>query len=312
MGKVLITLVNMINSPLVSIIMPVYNGSFYLKEAILSILNQTYKNFEFIIIDDGSTDNSLEIIQEFNDKDNRIQYISRENRGLVFSLNQALGISSGKYIARMDADDISLPNRLLKQVELMEHEFLDICGCHYHIIGENNKFLDSILVPLDHQSLLLYLYHGVPFAHGSVMFRHKFLIKNNIKYGENFTFAEDKALWMKMYDLGAKFGNLNEFLFLYREYNKSLSKQRKSLILKDINTIRKNIIANHLSKIYCLIKESASNIKFLSQREVEYLSDLILLFIFSKRFKFFLLPIFYRIPIRYKIISFFKLVRSLK
>lgn len=98
----------MINNPTISVVISVYNGEKYLSEAIESVLNQTYKDFEFIIINDGSTDNSLEIIKKYQNQDERIVLISRENKGLVSSLNEGIEKAKGKYIARMDADDICL------------------------------------------------------------------------------------------------------------------------------------------------------------------------------------------------------------
>ena len=102
--------------PLISVILPVYNGSLYLKESIDSILNQTYTNFELIIINDGSKDNSEEVIKSYND--DRIKYLSQENRGLAATLNIGIKLTNGIYIARMDQDDISLPERFKKQIFL--------------------------------------------------------------------------------------------------------------------------------------------------------------------------------------------------
>src|SRR5688500_8514963 len=105
--------------PLVSVLMPVYNAEAYVSEAIQSILQQTYKNFEFLIINDGSTDNSEKLINTFSDS--RIRYIrNSENIKLVATLNKGIDLSVGKYLVRMDADDISLPERLQKQVDFME------------------------------------------------------------------------------------------------------------------------------------------------------------------------------------------------
>ncbi|WP_244834814.1 glycosyltransferase family 2 protein [Clostridium sp. BJN0001] len=104
----------------VSVIMPVFNAEKYLEESIKSVLNQTYKNFEFIIINDGSTDSSLSIINKFKSMDNRIRVIDQKNNGIVYSLNKGISTAKGKYIARMDADDISLPNRIKNQVKYME------------------------------------------------------------------------------------------------------------------------------------------------------------------------------------------------
>jgi glycosyltransferase involved in cell wall biosynthesis len=204
--------------------MPVYNGEKYLDEAIQSILNQTYENFEFIIINDGSTDKSLEIIEKYKSQDERIVVISRENKGLIDSLNEGIEKSKGKYIARMDADDISLPTRFEKQIELMEKEDADICGCHWFIMNELGKSIDCSTVPLSNPSLLLYLSYSVPFAHGSVMIRKSFLEDNRLYYGSGYAkHAEDYDLWIKMFECGAKFVNVDDFLFRYRQFKQSLS-----------------------------------------------------------------------------------------
>jgi len=108
-----------VKNSLVTVLMPVYNGEKYLNEAIDSILNQTYTNFEFLIINDGSTDRSVEIIKGYNDS--RIKLIhNKKNMGLVYTLNRGLALALGKYIVRMDADDISLPNRFKLQLDFME------------------------------------------------------------------------------------------------------------------------------------------------------------------------------------------------
>ena len=105
--------------PFVSVVMSVYNGELFLKEAIDSILSQTYKKFEFIIIDDGSTDGSLNIINEYSDERIKI-LVNPKNEGLIFSLNKGIELALGTYIVRMDADDISLPQRIEEQVSFME------------------------------------------------------------------------------------------------------------------------------------------------------------------------------------------------
>src|SRR5687768_2170096 len=121
--------------PVISVIMPVYNTAAYLRESIESILTQTFKDFEFIIINDGSADNSEEIILGYNDQ--RIKYLKNEvNKGYVFSLNRALKIATGKYIARLDSDDLSLPGRLMAQYNFMEnHPQVIVCGCAFESIG---------------------------------------------------------------------------------------------------------------------------------------------------------------------------------
>ena len=124
------------NLSLVSVIMPVYNGAMYLNEAITSILRQTYSNFEFIIINDGSTDLSEEIILSFSDS--RIVYVKNpENYRLIKTLNLGFSMAKGRYIARMDADDISHPDRLLKQVDFLDHNI------EYGLVGTGVNLLNS-------------------------------------------------------------------------------------------------------------------------------------------------------------------------
>ena len=126
--------------PKISVIMSVFNGSKFLADAIQSILNQTFKEFELIIVDDGSTDNSLNIIRSFESADSRIKVISKLNEGLAKSLNAAISASQGDFIARMDADDISYKNRLEKQYEYMQkNKSIDLCGCSMDIIDEHGN-----------------------------------------------------------------------------------------------------------------------------------------------------------------------------
>jgi glycosyltransferase involved in cell wall biosynthesis len=182
-------------TPTISVLMPVYNAEKYLDEAIQSILDQTYQNFEFIIINDGSTDKSLEIIEKHQNQNEKILVISRKHKGLIASLNEGIDIAKGKYIARMDADDISLSQRFENQLNLMESEILDICGCHLFIINKQNKYVSTRIVSTKEDFNKMILSRSVPFAHGSVMIRRDFLISNNLRYGQTkYNKAEDYAL----------------------------------------------------------------------------------------------------------------------
>jgi len=291
-----------------SVVLPVYNAEKYLDEAIQSILNQTYTNFEFIIINDGSTDSSLEIIKKYKNQDDRIILITRENRGLISSLNEGIEQSKGKFIARMDADDISLPTRFKKQVILMENNNIDICGCHFSMINKNGKYIKTIYCPLDNDSLLLFLTLIVPFAHGSVMINKRFLIHHNLKYGENEN-AEDKALWASMYNEGARFDNVNEVLFEYREFNESLSKLNGINLRNDNKKVKLELINNHYNTIREALISLSKRINHLSHTETEFLADLVFfLFWYKKDFKY--LKLLKKVPFRYKIISFLKILKS--
>ena len=143
--------------PLISVVMPVYNSAPFLAEAIESILSQTLRDFELLIVYDNSNDSSLEIIRNYQQVDNRIKIIYGINNGLIGALNQGMEAAQGKFVARMDSDDISLPLRFEKQVQLMESVGGDICGCHFLIINDIGKLVDAKLVPLCPSSFSIFL-----------------------------------------------------------------------------------------------------------------------------------------------------------
>jgi len=296
------------DDPFVSVIMPVYNGELYLADAIESILNQTYENIELIIINDGSTDDSLSIIKKYAAEDKRIVNVSRENKGLIKTLNECVQMSKGEYIARMDSDDISLPYRLEMQIKLMVGSCLDVCGCHYSVINKYGKYIDTVYVPLDDNSLLLYLIQGVPFAHGAAVIRKGFLEDNELSYGlGGVKYAEDKALWIRIYSLQGKFGNVNEVLFKYREFNQSLSKINSQEIRKDNDKMKSDFFKRHSEEVASGVKALANDLEQLSNRELEYLADLtIRLFLGKKDIVYW--RIFKKIPVRAKSIAFLKLL----
>ncbi|MDY9918633.1 MAG: glycosyltransferase [Proteiniphilum sp.] len=201
--------------PLVSIILPVFNAESYVNYAIESILEQTYDNYELIIINDGSTDQSLKIINSY--QDSRIVLINRENKGLAISLNEGLNIAKGTYIARMDADDVCLPTRLEKQIEYFVKnpqtvllgtgaELIDINGntIGYHIPYTGNKLLKKLI-----------FHYGCVFKHPSVMFNKN--VANDVgNYNELIgKYIEDYFLWSKLAKKG-KINNIPEILIKYR------------------------------------------------------------------------------------------------
>jgi len=214
--------------PEISIILPVYNGELYLSKSIESILNQTFDNFEFIIINDGSTDNSLKIIKHYANLDSRIILISRDNKGLIYTLNEGIEKSKSEYIVRMDQDDVSLKNRLELQYRFVRNNALDICGGDYAVIDRNDNVLNTYRLPKKDFEILLNLASGVPFPHPSVMMRKSFLNSSGLKYGGGgYCQAEDLDLWLKMYNKGAKFGNVNSILLEYRILTNSMSRVNK-------------------------------------------------------------------------------------
>jgi glycosyltransferase involved in cell wall biosynthesis len=257
-----------------SVVMSVYNAEEYLDDAIKSILKQTFNTFEFIIINDGSSDGSLDIIKKYQKEDQRIILISRENKGLIYSLNEGVECAKGEFIARMDADDISHSNRFEQQMKQIKNDSADICGCHYFVINNVGKLINTILVPLDNESLYLYLAFSVPFAHGSVIIRKKFLIENNLEYGQNFKYAEDKYLWIQMFEKDAIFTNVNNTLFYYREIQESKSRIESKEIYLDDKNIKDLFLKKYVIQFKAVCKSLSNKFETLSIREQEHLLDL--------------------------------------
>ena len=207
-------------SPGISVIMPVYNGEKFLKEAVESILNQTFKDFEFLIVYDESTDETLSIIQGFQEQDERVVLINGDKEGISGALNKGIEKARGKYIARLDADDISLPTRFETQINHMESLGLDICGGHSLLIDSDGKVNGIGVVPRSHDLCGLSMMFMVPFAHSSVMILKGFLTNSSLKYQGNY---EDLDLWTRMFSAGAKFGNVDDIVIRYRVLAVSLS-----------------------------------------------------------------------------------------
>lgn len=211
----------------VSVIMSVYNSEKFLKESVASILNQTFSDFEFIIIDDCSTDNSLTIIKAFAEKDSRIKIIrNSENIGLTKSLNKALSLAKGKYIARMDADDIALPERFEKQVAFLEtHPSIFLLGTQveYFNTDDNTRTYPPRATSQAQIEQLLRSNRN-PFAHPSIMFRNE----PGICYREKFVYAQDFDLYLNLLSQNKQLANLPQVLLRYRLQPGSVSFSRRA------------------------------------------------------------------------------------
>ncbi|KAF3981792.1 MAG: glycosyltransferase [Methylococcales symbiont of Hymedesmia sp. n. MRB-2018] len=207
---------------LVSVLMPVYNAEKYLDEAIQSILNQTFTDFEFIIINDGSSDNSLNIIKKYQQQDSRIVVVSRENKGLIFSLNEGVSLVKGKYIVRMDADDISLPTRIERQIAFLEEHNLDICGSAsvwFNQQGEQIPFCHAIS---DRDIKFSFMFYCA-LQHPTVIMNT--CIFKSLAYDQDFKYAEDYKMWIDVALQGYKIGNTPEVLFKYRQHENQICHQ---------------------------------------------------------------------------------------
>lgn len=247
--------------PLVSVIMPLYNSEKYISDAINSILKQSLENFELLILNDGSSDSGAKVVKNF--KDPRLDIITHaENKGLVSSLNELIKISRGKYIARMDADDISLPDRLKKQTLFLEkHQEFGMVGSLYAKIDSNGLIQNVEAVPISNSDIKLGLLVKNCFAHGSIMFRRSVLAYSNYPYELNYPHAEDYALWLRLRKT-TKMANLSEVLYLWRKHDQSVSSNNVSMQLetvkKLVNNQNKLIRKVELSELMRLFKSALS------------------------------------------------------
>lgn len=213
--------------PKVSVIMGIYNSNKeeMVKLAIDSILNQTFTDFEFIICDDGSTDGTYELVQRLTVHDNRVILIkNKKNSGLAFSLNHCLNIAKGKYIARMDADDISLPTRLEEEVKFLDDNIeYDIVGCNALLFNSDGIWGEKSLPEFPVKESFLFT---SPFIHPTILIRSNVI--NSLfgyKVSKETLRAEDYDLFMRMYSLGYKGYNIQKSLYKFRE-DKNTYKRR--------------------------------------------------------------------------------------
>ncbi len=206
-------------NPKISVILPVHNAEKYIAAAINSILTQTVTDFELIIINDGSTDATLDIIKSYQLIDARIRLFSQENKGLVTSLNNGINSAKGVWIARMDADDIALPQRFEKQLQWLEQTGADICGSWVQFFGTSDKRI--LKHPCSSSAIKMNLLFGSPLAHPTVFMRTH-LIKE-LRYDPNWDKAEDYDLWERADRAGWKMTNIPEILLLYRQHDAQIS-----------------------------------------------------------------------------------------
>jgi glycosyltransferase involved in cell wall biosynthesis len=232
--------------PQVSIIMSVYNGEEFLEQSIRSILTQEFRDFEFIIVDDGSSDQSENIILSFDDP--RICYISNgKNKGLIYSLNMAIARAKGKYIARIDADDLSEPTRLSRQTAFMEtHPDVALCGTYYRIINRKGEIKELVRLPIHDRAIRTYLLFGNCFCHSSVMV--KTTVIREYGYSEDYPVCEDYDLWFRI-ALRHKVANLPFYETRYRIHGENISTKKRDLMLKCVSQIHSRAL-HQLSMVY--------------------------------------------------------------
>jgi len=181
-------------TPSASIVLPVHNASSHIGSAIDSILNQTYQDFELILIDDGSTDQSLFVMEKYQKCDRRIRIYSRENKGLIYSLNEGIASARGDWVVRMDADDICMPNRLSLQLNWLKETNSEVCGGWVKTFGKTISKTRSYFI--GQEAIRLQLLFNSCFAHPTVVARRTII--ENFPYSETAEYAEDYDLWVRL------------------------------------------------------------------------------------------------------------------
>lgn len=207
-------------APQVSVVLPAYNAAAHVEEAVRSVLAQTMSDFELIVIDDGSTDTTLDILRRLQEVDARIRIISRPNRGLVASLNEGIAAARGTWIARMDADDICRPERLERQLQWLMRSGADICGSAIRMFGAQGEGV-VIAHPVSHEAVGVALLFGTAFAHPTVVMRAA--KARELAYDPALEKCEDYDLWERAAAVGWRFTNVPEVLLDYRVHAQQIS-----------------------------------------------------------------------------------------
>ncbi|MEL5895823.1 glycosyltransferase [Bacteroides sp. GD17] len=273
------------NSPLVSVIIPCYNAEKYIREAIDSIINQTYSNIEILCIDDCSKDNTLSMLREFEVIDNRIRVYSNPiNMRIAAALNVGLEHTSGTYIARMDADDIAVHDRIEKQVKFLEaYPQIAICGGQCDVINEHGMQTGHISYPLSDEALKTLLLFDSCFAHPTVMFRKS--IYNSLGGYADMMPVEDVEYWTRMAIAGYKFANLPDVLLRYRHHSLQVTSTqndyKKIEKLKQLSSLYSSFYLNQNSwnnfnlRFFMgnwRLKTSAKDFRYITQASEEIIS----------------------------------------
>ena len=210
-------------NPAISVLLPVYNAEQFVREAVDSILAQSFADFELIALDDGSTDRSLSILREYEARDPRVRIITRENRGLVASLNQLMAAARGSYLARMDADDVCMPRRFEQQLAFLKSnpDHVAVGGWVIHM-NESGLPIGPVKTPTEHADIdQAHLKGHTSIWHPTALIKKDAVLSIG-GYREEFQHAEDLDLWLRLAELG-RLANLSEFVLRYRLHASSVS-----------------------------------------------------------------------------------------
>lgn len=257
------------STPVISILMPMYNTEKYVGNAIKSILGQTFTDFELLALNDGSTDGTLDIVKQFDDPRIKIFDLPHD---YIETLNRGLDKSTGKYIIRMDSDDYMYPYRLQKQSDFMENNpQIDVCSGAAQCRGSRTDFIEC---KANHIDLALALLYGTALIHGSVIMRRQAIIDNHISYNKEFLYAEDYKLWTDFVIAGCKLSSTSDVVIDYNCHPTQTVKVNSDLMWRNATKTRLYYIEHvinlligeneemysFMKKLCTIAKENNSNI----------------------------------------------------
>jgi len=268
--------------PKITVLMSAYNGEGYLKETIESILNQTFTDFEFLIIDDGSTDKTANILKEYKNKDKRIKIVTnKKNLGLTRSLNKGLKFSKGEYIARMDGDDVSCFQRLKKQLGFIKKNKCSVVGSWAALINQSGKIVGHNRKPNSYFFIKWGLLFGSnPFPHPSAFFKKEAILKVG-GYNKKFDFSQDLDLWSRL-SKRYKIGILEEKLIKLRLHKKAVSQKFNEKQVKNKIKVSKKNVESLLGK-KLNIKEANIWTSLISRKKLKTKRDLLPAFLLLRK-----------------------------
>ena len=259
---------------LVSIVLPAYNAGETISHSIESILGQTYKDLEIIIVNDGSTDKTIDVANFYRKLDSRIYILDKEcNEGLISALNDGIRMAKGEFIARMDADDISLPCRIEKQVDLLRKGY-DIVGGKYEIYSHKGRRVKS--VPITEEEIRLNFMIGPPFAHGSVTAKAD-LFKRYTYSKTAYDKCEDYYLWYRLISSGYMFGNVNECIYQYFEGSKTLSRNNYNGLYNQTRKLANKWLRENRDELIVLLSRSQKKYRNLPPYKFKIFAFMLLL-----------------------------------
>ena len=243
-------------TPEISVVMPVWNGGEYLQAAIDSILGQTERNFEFIIIDDGSTDDTPAILRDYSSQDARVRVITLDHQGIVTALNRGVGEATARWIARMDADDVAYPDRLARQLTAVKSARNSVmCYTRVRQIGAGGDHLPSSFVSDDRARLAMRLCYYNPFFHSTVLFDKEAFLRAG-GYHQEERHGEDFGLWGRLIQIG-NFVGVDEVLLDFRVHEGSISKVMNATQAD----VAHHISIRHCAEFFALTSEQAARLQ---------------------------------------------------